>query len=80
MRRDLVLAMATVLAVPGSAFGQAGCAEDNAGLKLAPGFCASIYADSIAGVRQIAVASNGDVLIETTQVAFAFGLPQSPVN
>src|SRR5690242_16374547 len=63
MRRDLVLATAAVLAVPGSAFAQAGCAADNAGLKLAPGFCASIYADSIAGVRQLAVAANGDVFV-----------------
>ena len=63
MRRDLVLAIAAMLAVPGAAVAQAGCAEDNAGLKLAPGFCAAIYADSIPGVRQIAVASNGDVFV-----------------
>src|SRR5215217_7781454 len=63
MRRDLVLTMAAVLAVPTSAIAQAGCAADNEGLKLAPGFCASIYADSIGGVRQLAVASNGDVFV-----------------
>jgi glucose/arabinose dehydrogenase len=32
---------------------------------LAPGFCASIYADSLSGVRQIAVAPNGDVFVAT---------------
>lgn len=65
MRRDLVLAMAAVLVGPAAAAAQAGCAADNAGLKLAPGFCASIYADSLPGVRQIAVASNGDIFVAT---------------
>jgi glucose/arabinose dehydrogenase len=37
------------------------CAADNAGLKLPRGFCATIFADSIPGVRHLAVAPNGDV-------------------
>jgi glucose/arabinose dehydrogenase len=40
-----------------------GCTPDNAGLKLPAGFCAGIYADSLPGVRHIAVAANGDVFV-----------------
>ena len=40
-----------------------GCAADNAGLTLPPGFCAGIFADSLGGVRHMAIAGNGDVLV-----------------
>lgn len=40
-----------------------GCAADNAGLTLPIGFCAGIFADSLGGVRHMAIASNGDVLV-----------------
>ncbi|MEQ1692919.1 MAG: PQQ-dependent sugar dehydrogenase [Gemmatimonas sp.] len=40
-----------------------GCAPDNAGLTLPPGFCAGIFADSLGGVRHMAIAANGDVLV-----------------
>ena len=40
-----------------------GCAADNAGLRLAAGFCAGIFADSLGGVRHMTVAPNGDVLV-----------------
>src|SRR5215472_10082739 len=39
-----------------------GCAPDNAGLKLQPGFCALVVAESIGPSRQIVVLENGDVL------------------
>ncbi len=39
------------------------CPGDNAGLTLPDGFCANVFADSIAHGRHIAVASNGDVYI-----------------
>jgi glucose/arabinose dehydrogenase len=39
------------------------CPGDNAGLTLPAGFCATVFADSIAHGRHVAVASNGDVYI-----------------
>ena len=39
----------------------AACTTGTADLTLPPGFCATIFADSIKGVRHVAVASNGDV-------------------
>ena len=63
MRRALAVSMVTLFAPAiASAQGSAPpCLPDNAGLKLPPGFCASIFADSIRGVRRFAVAPNGDV-------------------
>src|SRR5215831_21244688 len=67
MRRNLLVSMLSMLCVPTLAIAQAGngagCAPDNAGLKLPPGFCASIFADSVNGVRQMVVAPNGDLVI-----------------
>jgi glucose/arabinose dehydrogenase len=42
------------------------CAPDNAGLKLQPGFCAAIFADTIRGARELTVAPNGDVFVSST--------------
>jgi glucose/arabinose dehydrogenase len=39
------------------------CAGDNAGLTLSAGFCATVFADSVAHGRHVVVASNGDVYI-----------------
>ena len=39
------------------------CPGDNAGLTMAPGFCASIFADSVGNARHIVVAGNGDVYV-----------------
>src|SRR5215212_9880912 len=41
------------------------CTGDNAGLTLATGFCATIFADSVGHARHIAVAPNGDVYVNT---------------
>ncbi len=63
MRRVTTLSVLAGLAIPEALHGQANakCAPDNAGLKLPPGFCAEIYADSLPGVRQMVVAPNGDL-------------------
>jgi len=39
------------------------CPGDNAGLTLPAGFCAGVFADSIAHGRHVVVASNGDVYV-----------------
>src|SRR4051812_622389 len=39
------------------------CAPDNGGLNLPAGFCATIFADSLAGPRHLVVAPNGDVFV-----------------
>jgi glucose/arabinose dehydrogenase len=39
------------------------CAPDNGGITLPKGFCASIFADSLAGPRHLTVAPNGDVFV-----------------
>jgi glucose/arabinose dehydrogenase len=36
---------------------------DNAGITLPPGFCASIFADSLGKARYLAIADNGDVYV-----------------
>jgi glucose/arabinose dehydrogenase len=41
------------------------CAGDNGGITLPPGFCASVFADTIGHVRHIVVAPNGDVYVNT---------------
>jgi glucose/arabinose dehydrogenase len=43
--------------------GRTPCDPDNAGLKLPPGFCASIFADTVQGARHLWVAPNGDVFV-----------------
>lgn len=41
------------------------CPGDNGGLTLPPGFCATVFADSLGHVRHIVVAQNGDVYVNT---------------
>jgi glucose/arabinose dehydrogenase len=60
-----------------------GCASDNAGLTLASGACAGVFADSLMHARHVAVAPNGDVYVtlEGTQPTTAkakAGAPASP--
>jgi glucose/arabinose dehydrogenase/mono/diheme cytochrome c family protein len=43
----------------------AACAGDNGGLKLPPGFCATIFADHIGHARDLAVAADGTVYVNT---------------
>ena len=61
----LFTAFAAICAIaPNRSAAQSPCAE-NAGLKLPAGFCAIVFADSVAGARHIAVAPNGDVFVAT---------------
>jgi glucose/arabinose dehydrogenase/mono/diheme cytochrome c family protein len=43
----------------------AACRGDNGGITLAPGFCASIFADKIGHARHLVVAPNGVVYVNT---------------
>jgi glucose/arabinose dehydrogenase len=62
MTRSLLLAsVALVLAPPH--FTKPICAPDNAGLTLAPGFCALVVADSVGAARHMVVLENGDLLV-----------------
>ena len=63
MRRHSLLLL-SLLALPATAEAQQ-CDPDDAGLKLPPGFCATVFADSVRGARQIVVAPNGDVFVAT---------------
>ena len=42
-----------------------GCDQDNGGLTLPSGFCASVFADNLGKARHLAVAPNGDVYVNT---------------
>lgn len=41
------------------------CPSGNGGITLPPGFCATVYADSVGHARDIVVAPNGDVFVNT---------------
>jgi glucose/arabinose dehydrogenase/mono/diheme cytochrome c family protein len=43
----------------------AGCPPNDAGLKLPSGFCATVFADGIGHARQLVVAANGVVYVNT---------------
>src|ERR1700749_2751669 len=45
--------------------GTASCPTDDSGLKLPPGFCATIFADGIGHARHVVVAPNGVVYVNT---------------
>ena len=65
--------VATSLALPGcserateaSAEARPTCADDNGGIALPAGFCASVFADNLGHVRHLSVAENGDVYANT---------------
>ncbi|HET9387081.1 MAG TPA: hypothetical protein VFO67_18240, partial [Gemmatimonadales bacterium] len=65
MTRTFVLSIAA-LAAATSLAAQArkpACAPDNAGLKLQPGFCALIVAESLGSARHLVVLENGDLIV-----------------
>ena len=70
MHRIALFSVVIALA-PVSASGQAAprprpearCAPDNGGITLPSGFCATIFADSLAQPRHLVVAPNGDVFV-----------------
>src|SRR5919197_3664917 len=41
------------------------CPGDNGGLVLSPGFCATVFADNLGHVRQMVVAPNGTLYVNT---------------
>ena len=45
--------------------GPEGCANDDSGLKLPAGFCASVFADSVGHARHMVVAPSGVVYVNT---------------
>jgi glucose/arabinose dehydrogenase len=46
------------------------CAGDNGGITLPSGFCATVFADNIGHARQMAVAPNGVVYVNTWSGAY----------
>ena len=56
-----VIALACVAAPVAAQRNQ--CAPDNGGINLPAGFCASVFADSLAAPRHLWVAANGDVYV-----------------
>ena len=44
---------------------RSGCEQDNGGLTLPAGFCASVFADNLGRARHLTVAPNGDVYVNT---------------
>ena len=63
----LVIAGGIVSVAPANtaAAADAACAGDNAGLKLPPGFCATVFADHIGHARHLAVSADGTVYVNT---------------
>jgi glucose/arabinose dehydrogenase/mono/diheme cytochrome c family protein len=49
----------------GSGTGRSSCPNEDSGLKLPPGFCATIFADAIGHARHLVVAQNGVVYVNT---------------
>ncbi len=41
------------------------CANDNGGITLPPGFCATVFADNIGHARHLVIAPNGVVYVNT---------------
>jgi glucose/arabinose dehydrogenase len=57
---------------------RAECAPDNGGIKLPAGFCATIFADSLAAPRHLWIAPNGDVFASLSGVRGRNGSPNNP--
>jgi glucose/arabinose dehydrogenase/mono/diheme cytochrome c family protein len=64
-RAQLAWTVARMRVSPSAAAADSGCPSDDAGLKLPAGFCATIFADGIGHARDMAVASNGVVYVNT---------------
>jgi glucose/arabinose dehydrogenase len=55
------------------------CTGDNGGLTLPTGFCATVFADGLGHARHMAVASNGDVYVNTWSGAY-YGNAKPPAG
>jgi glucose/arabinose dehydrogenase/mono/diheme cytochrome c family protein len=58
-------AWAQTAASPAAHGSNQGCPDNDSGLKLPPGFCASVFADGIGHARHLVVAPNGVVYVNT---------------
>jgi len=54
------------------------CSDDNGGITLSPGFCATIFADNIGHVRHMAVAPNGVLYVNTWSGRYFRNVPPPP--
>jgi glucose/arabinose dehydrogenase len=54
------------------------CPGDNGGLTLPPGFCATVFGDSIGHARHLTVAPNGDVYVNTWSSPYYGNAPVHP--
>src|ERR1700743_1833023 len=64
--------------IPGAGAESSACPSDDSGLKLPPGFCATIFADGIGHARHLVVAPNGVVYVNTWSGAYF--PPNEPVH
>ncbi len=55
----------------------AACDSDNGGITLAPGFCATVFADNLGHARHLAVAPNGVVYVNSWSGAY-YGFGKVP--
>ena len=55
-----------------------GCPTDNGGLTLPPGFCATLFADSLGHARHLTVAADGTVYVNTWSGAYFRNAPPAP--
>jgi glucose/arabinose dehydrogenase/mono/diheme cytochrome c family protein len=61
----LLLSASASAAQEGGAAAAQPCAGDNGGITLPPGFCATVFADNVGHARQMVVAPNGVVYVNT---------------
>ncbi len=54
------------------------CANDNAGLRLPPGFCATVFADGIGHARHLVVSPSGVVFVNTWSGRYYGNEPPHP--
>jgi glucose/arabinose dehydrogenase len=54
------------------------CPGDNGGITLPPGFCATVFADHVGHARQMAVAPNGVVYVNTWSGSYYRNVPPPP--
>ncbi len=54
------------------------CAPDNGGINLPPGFCATVFADSLPAPRHLRVMPNGDVYVSLIGRGGRSGAPATP--
>jgi glucose/arabinose dehydrogenase/cytochrome c5 len=73
----LAVAGAALLAAkPGASQAAASaCSDDNGGVVLSPGFCATVFADNLGHVRHMAFAPGGTLYVNTWSGAYYVGQP-----